>query len=200
MDIVDNSDDESSDLAAGIAAFNLFGARKASIRALWTNALIVKVVGKTVGYQFLTSQIMTMWKPSGQLDCIDLERVFFLIRFSLKEDYDRVLKDGPWFIGGHYLSIRKWEPNFKPSTVSVFSIAVWVRFLELPIEYYEPLVLHDLGQVIGLVLRIDTRTTSETRERFAMICVQVNLSNSLIKIIKIGGVEQLVQYEGINSL
>nr|POF27241.1 hypothetical protein CFP56_12583 [Quercus suber] len=116
MDMVDNSDDESSDLVAGIAAFNLFGARKASIRALWTNSLIVKVVGKIVG---------------------------------------------------------KWEPNFKPSIVSVSSIAIWVRFLELPIEYYKPSVLHDLGQVIGPVLRIDTRTTSETRERFTRICVQV---------------------------
>lgn len=33
MDMVDNSDDESFDLAAGIAAFNLSGARKASIKA-----------------------------------------------------------------------------------------------------------------------------------------------------------------------
>uniref|UniRef100_A0A7N2KYR2 DUF4283 domain-containing protein n=1 Tax=Quercus lobata TaxID=97700 RepID=A0A7N2KYR2_QUELO len=143
---------------------------------------------------------MTMWRPSGRLDCIDLERDFFLIRFSLKEDYDRVLKDGPWFVGGHYLSIRKWEPNFKPSTASVSSIVVWVRFPELPREYYELLVLHDLGQVIGPVLRIDTCATSETREQFARICVQVNLSNPLIKIIKIGGVEQPVHYEGINSL
>ena len=103
------------------------------------------MVGKTVGYQFLTSQIMTMWKPSGRLDCIDLERDFFLIHFSLKEDYDRVLKYGLWFVGGHYLSIRKWEPNFKPSIASVSLIVVWVQFPKLPIEYYEPLVLHDLG-------------------------------------------------------
>ena len=107
MDMVADFDDESSDLVAGIAAVNLASARKASIRSLWTNVLIVKVVGKTVGFQFLTSRIMNMWKPSGKLDCVDLERDFFLVRFLLKEDYERVLKDGPWFIGGHYLSIRK---------------------------------------------------------------------------------------------
>ena len=100
------SEDESSNLAAGIAAVNLSGARKASITSLWTTALIIKVVGKTVGYQFLTSRIMSMWKPSGRLDCVDLGKDFFLMCFSLKEDYEQVLKDGPWFVGGHYLSLE----------------------------------------------------------------------------------------------
>ena len=89
------SNNESSDLAAGIAAMNLSEARKVSIRAQWLNALIVKVVGKTLGYQYILSRIMTIWKPSGRLDCVDLEDDFFLVRFSLKVDYERVLRDGP---------------------------------------------------------------------------------------------------------
>lgn len=72
--------------------------------------------------------------------------------------------------------------------------------VELPIESYEPSVLLDLGQAIGPVLRIDMHMARETRGRFSRICVQVNLKNSPIKIIKIGGIEQPVQYEGINSL
>ena len=38
---------------------------------------------------------MSLCKPCGRMDCVDLEKDFFLIRFSLKEDYERVLKDGP---------------------------------------------------------------------------------------------------------
>lgn len=195
-----DSDDESSDIAAGIAAVNLSGARKANIRASWSNALIIKVIGKSIGYQFLTSRINNLWKPSGRLDCVDLGKDFFLVRFSLKVDYERVLREGPWFVGGHYLSIRKWEPNFKPSTATVSSVAVWVRLPQLPIEYYEPSVLRDIGLAIGPVLRIDTHTASESRGRFARICVQVNFDHPLIKLIRIGGIEQPVQYEGINAL
>ena len=55
-----------------------------------------------------------MWKPAGRLDCVDLGKDVFLIRFGLVEDYDMVLKGGPWFVGGHYLTLRVWEPNFKP--------------------------------------------------------------------------------------
>nr|POE84641.1 hypothetical protein CFP56_66224 [Quercus suber] len=193
-------DDESADIAAGIAAVNLSGTRKANLRALWSNALIIKVIGKIVGYQFLTSRISNLWKPSGRLDCVDLERDFFLVLFLLKVDYERVLREGPWFVGGHYLSVRKWEPNFKPATASVSLVAIWVQLPQLPIEYCEPSVLRDLGQAIGLLLRIDTHTASETRGRFARICVQVNLENPFIKLIKIDGIEQLVQYKGINAL
>ncbi|XP_065636434.1 uncharacterized protein LOC136070422 [Quercus suber] len=166
MDMEVEFDDESADIAAGIAAVNLSGTRKANLRALWSNALIIKVIGKTVGYQFLTSRISNLWKPSG----------------------------------GHYLSVRKWEPNFKPATASVSLVAIWVQLPQLPIEYCEPSVLRDLSQAIGLLLRIDTHTASETRGRFARICVQVNLENPFIKLIKIDGIEQLVQYKGINAL
>ena len=40
------------------------------------------------------------------------------MRFGLVEDYNNVLNGGPWFIGEHFLSIRRWEPNFKPANAS----------------------------------------------------------------------------------
>lgn len=177
-----HSDDEESDPEAGVIAVNLSGVRKARIRAKWTNALIVKVVGKTVGYQFLISMLMVLWKPSSRLDCIALGKDFFLTRFPLKEEYARVLQGGPWFVGGHYLSLRSWEPNFKPSTVCVSSVAVCIRPPELPIEYYEPSVLQDLGKAIGPVLRIDTHIAAEARGRFTRLCLQVNFDKPLVKL------------------
>ena len=69
-----------------------------------------------------------------------------------------VLRKGPWFIGEHFLSIRPWEPNFKPLTMHVSSIAMWIRLNKLPIEYYEVEVLKQLGNSIGKVLQIDTHT------------------------------------------
>lgn len=48
------SDDECSDLAIGIVAVNLSGSRKANMRAQWANTFIIKVVGKTMGYHFLS--------------------------------------------------------------------------------------------------------------------------------------------------
>lgn len=152
MDTEAESDDETSNLESGIAAVNLSGKRKASIRAQWSNALIVKVIGKTVGHQFMSTRLLSLWKPIGRMECVDLGEGFFLIRFSIREDHVRVLKDGPWFVGGHYLSIRSWEANFNPAKANVASIAVWVRLPNLSIEYYEPSILQDIGKAIGPVL------------------------------------------------
>ena len=57
------------------------------------------------------------------MDCVDLGEGFFLIRFSAKEDYGRALKDGPWFVRGHYLSMWNWEANFNPAKANVAMIA-----------------------------------------------------------------------------
>ena len=72
---------------------------------------------------------------------VDLGRDFFLLRFLLMKDLELVLKKCPWFIGEHFLSIRKWEANFKSSEAQVPLVAVWERLYGLPIEYYEAEVL-----------------------------------------------------------
>ena len=82
----------------------------------------------------------------------------------------------------------------------VLFVAVWVCLLELPIEYYEPSVLRDLGKAIGPVLRIDTHTAAEACGRFVRLCVQVNFDKPLVKLLKVGGVKQSVRYEGISAL
>ena len=64
-------------------------------------------------------------------------------------------------MGGHYLSIRGWKPNFKSLTANTSSVAVWIWLLEFPIEYYEPLALRIIGETIVPVLRIDTHTAAE---------------------------------------
>jgi hypothetical protein len=110
------------------------------------------------------------------------------------------LKDGPWFIGEHFLTSRPWEPNFKPSLACCSSVAVWARFPELPIEYYEFSVLKKIGFSIGHVFRIDTHTAFEAKGRYARICVQVNVDVPLVKLVFIGGFVQLVVYEGLNLL
>ena len=100
------SDDEFTDLPSGEVAVKLSGERKGKVCAPWANALIVKVFDKNVGYHFLHSKLLGMWKLIGKMDCVDLGHDFFLIKFLVKEDHSKGFKGGPWFVGGHYLSIH----------------------------------------------------------------------------------------------
>ena len=90
--------------------------------------------------------------------------------------------------------------NFHLVTANVSSIAVWIRLNELLIEYYHAEALHQIGKTIGNVLRVDTHTASETRGRFARLCVQVDVNKPLATTILIGKFEQPICYEGIHKL
>lgn len=184
----------------GLAAVKFSKEFKQQIRKPWGSALIVKVFGCLVGFNFLHSKLLSLWKPVGRLDCVDLGHGFFLIRLSLKEDYESILKRSSWFIGEHFLSIRPWEPDFHSATANVSSVVVWIRLNELPIEYYNAEVLLQIGKSIGTMLRVDTHTASESRGRFARLCVQVNVTKPLVTAILIGKFEQPVCYEGIHHL
>ena len=79
-------------------------------------------------------------------------------------------------------------------------MAVWIRFPELPIEFYDPSVLKEIGSAIGPVLRIDSYTTSGLRASFARLCLQIDLSKLLVNLVRVGCLRQKVMYEGISAL
>nr|POF02338.1 hypothetical protein CFP56_31232 [Quercus suber] len=113
------------------------------------------------------------------------------VRLYSKEDLEMVIKRGPWFVGDHFLSLRPWEPFFKPSTANVSLIAVWIRLNELPIELYETEVLKEIGEYIGKVLRIDSHTAMEACGKYARLYVQIDINRPLINFILISHFEQV---------
>ena len=195
-----DSDEEVEGLRAGLVAAKFSKELKQKIRSPWYKALIVKVYGRSVGLNFIQNRLLSLWRPAGRLNCVDLSNGFFFTRFSLREDYEVTLKKGPWFIGEHFLSIRSLEPDFSLATANVSSVAMWIRLNELPIEYYHAEALLQIGKAIGNVLRIDTHTASESKGRFARLCVQVDVEKPLVTAILIGKHEQPVCYEGIHKM
>ena len=133
-------------------------------------------------------------------DCVNLGKDFFLILFSSSEDYDKVLRGGPWFVGEHFLAIRPWEPYFKASEAKLSSMAVWVKLPDLPIEFYDKEMLKKIGKAIGLVLCIDSYIASESRGSYARLCIQIDLEKPLTKWVRVGRINQQVLYESISTL
>ena len=90
----------------------------------------MKVFGRIVGFNYLNLKINALWRPTAKMDCVNLGKDYFLIRFHSPNDYDNVLKGGPWFVGEHFLAIKPWEPYFRASGDNLTLVAVWVRFPE----------------------------------------------------------------------
>ena len=73
-------------------------------------------------------KVRTLWQLEGKLTMLELGFDFYMFKFEYPRDYAKVLSGGPWFILGHFLALRKSEPFFKPSTATLSSIIVWIRF------------------------------------------------------------------------
>lgn len=82
----------------------------------WVHALIIKLFGRKIGYKYLLSKLSAIWKSNEAIVLMDLGNDFYLILFTLEASYKKALYDGSWFIGQHFLSIRKWEPKFDSPT------------------------------------------------------------------------------------
>ena len=91
----EDSDTDVEPLVEGMAEVKLSKATKAHIRAPWSKALIVKVFGRTVGFIYLTFKLNAIWNSTTKMDCVNLGKDYFLIKFSSFEDYDKVLRGGP---------------------------------------------------------------------------------------------------------
>ncbi|KAI3871594.1 hypothetical protein MKX03_005777 [Papaver bracteatum] len=183
-----------------ILILTLDSATKNRIRSPWRRCLIRKVMGKTVGFKFIQDRINLLWKPLGQIQILDLGKDFFLFKFSELQDLKKAMLDGPWFIGGHYLSLRRWSPEFKPTSVKFSTTIVWIRLPELPIEFFDKEVLFKIGNRLGKPIKVDYTTENMIRGRFARLCVEIELLKPLIPVVKIGKLIQCVEYEGLTSI
>ncbi|KAA8520195.1 hypothetical protein F0562_014451 [Nyssa sinensis] len=189
--------DDANDI---LPVVNLSSTQKAQLSAPYKHSLFAKVLGKRVGDQKLQTHLRRLWSPEGELVIVPLENDFFSLRFSLPSDYNKVLEGAPWLIDDHYITLRPWIPNFKPSEAIIGQTAVWIRLPGLPIEYYVKEMLQRIGAAIGDLVRIDTVTERRTKGRFARLCVKMDLNRPLPPQIKLGGLCQRIEYEGLHVI
>ncbi|KAJ4835907.1 hypothetical protein Tsubulata_006170 [Turnera subulata] len=166
----------------------------------WEKAIIVKLLGREIGYRALQIKIQAMWKPTGPFCIIDLEGNFYIIRFWDNFDYLHALTGGPWAIYGHALCVQPWCQNFRADSGSVDKAVIWVKFPGIPVDRYHTKVLRTLGNRVGSTVRIDIKTESQTRAKFAKVAVAVDLTKPLKGKVKLDGELYKVVYEGLPQI
>lgn len=151
----------------------------------------MKLLRRKIGFKALENCLNQPWVSAGAITIIDLSKDFFLMTFTSDKDRDFALGQGPWLIYDHYLIVREWTPNFQPENAAIDSVAVWVRFSGLPIEYYGPTFLHCFGNRIGRTVKVD---------KYARLCVEVDLHKPLLAIFEVKGKQYNAEYEGLHLL
>lgn len=97
-------------------------------------------------------------------------------------------------IGDNYLHVQKWKPNFIAEEAKISTLPVWVRFPQLPVEYYTVDWLRKAGDEIGKTIKVDNTTLATTRGRFARVCVEIDMGKLLRTTYRMRGRDRRLQY------
>ncbi|OMO59932.1 reverse transcriptase [Corchorus capsularis] len=192
------SDDEDGEVPDSFVRFS--AEEKRLLRKPWRKALVVKLLGKNLGFKVLSSRVKSLWQIEGKYRILDLGNDYFLFKFQNRKDYKHVLDGGPWIIGGHYLSVRQWTHNFQSSSDVIRSSVAWIRLPALPMEYYPSMALRKIAATVGRVIRIDKTTETVDRGSYARVCVELDLLTPLKSVVHIGDLVQRVEYEGLHMI
>ena len=82
-----------------------------------------------------------LWNKSGLVDVHSSEKGFFYFVFDSCSSRDNVIDLDPWHIGGQPIIMRKWQRMLKLSKDTVKDIPVWVKFYNVPFEFWDEEVL-----------------------------------------------------------
>ncbi|CAL1368159.1 unnamed protein product [Linum trigynum] len=155
---------------------------KKRLGAEWRRAIVVKVLGRSFPFLFLQRRLQFLWAKTGTISVASMGQGFYSVRFTTERDYDRALFVGPWMIEDHYILTRHWKRGFDPDEGDdvLTNLLVWVRLPRLPMDYYDPIILRDIGNSIGRYIKMDAPTRDASRGHYARICVEVDLTKPLI--------------------
>ncbi|MFQ6657971.1 hypothetical protein Gotur_027438 [Gossypium turneri] len=103
--------------------------------------VVLKLLGRSISYVSLHNRISSLWRPSKPFSLMDIENVYFLVKFQSTDDYDRVLSQGPWIIYDQYLTVQTWTKDFNPMQPYPSMVMAWIRLSGLPGYMYKRAIL-----------------------------------------------------------
>lgn len=119
------------------------------------DALMVKLLSNTLGYRIMKDRLKRTWQLAGDFDIMDIDNGFFMVKFDIPEDCERVLSGGPWMVFDHYLVVTAWTTEFISPEARVDKAMVWIRFLGLNLVYYDESFLLAMAAAVGKPIRVD---------------------------------------------
>jgi hypothetical protein len=106
----------------------------------------------------------------------------FKDEFISAEEKSRVLEGGPWRHKGDALIVTHYDGLVRPLEVRIKSIALWVRFYDLPAAMMKPAIAQQLGGQIGEFMKSDSRFPGYMRVRVQFLLGKPLVPQLAVKI------------------
>ncbi|KAK1314716.1 hypothetical protein QJS10_CPA06g01100 [Acorus calamus] len=145
-------------------------------RRCWQHTLYGKFLGPRIQIHYLRRRLAQMWPVQNPYFVGDLANGFYFFKFSTEED----------LMADHLLSLQRWRNNFDPSIASFELTPIWVRFPNLPLDFWDGLTLAEIAAYAGTPIKVETTTEETGHCRYARALVEIDLRLPLCPGIWIG--------------
>ncbi|XVF69937.1 hypothetical protein PTKIN_Ptkin11bG0121000 [Pterospermum kingtungense] len=135
----------------------------------------------------LMGMLKQIWKLIKPVDIVCLEENFFLLKFSLAAEMNRVLDGSPWAFDKQLIMLKEFNDKLKPSEYMFNTASFWVRVYELPLGLRNQENAVRIGNKIGVLKVVDASLEQGGWARFLRIRVEVDVTRPLRRAVKIVG-------------
>ncbi|KAF5177535.1 hypothetical protein FRX31_032878 [Thalictrum thalictroides] len=113
------------------------------------------IVATFVPDHLVKLQLQQQWNLPHEVLPLPVGKGIF--RFDLESEAEKnfVLNEGPWLVGGHFMSFQSWKPDTAIDKLSFQSLSVWVQIYGLPLERFNWENGLNLGRRIGKTMEVD---------------------------------------------
>ncbi|GAV82578.1 DUF4283 domain-containing protein [Cephalotus follicularis] len=151
---------------------------------VWEFSLVGICVGKMVLFKALQIVLNRKWAKAGSFSIHTVEHGIYVFRCASWEVRNWILDNGPWDVWGAHLALRFWERD-KPSRQCSFTkVPMWVKLMNILLEFWMPSGLSHLASVLGNPMHIDSAIGSQKIINFARVCVEIEASKKFPAYIR----------------
>lgn len=160
----------------------------------WKDALVVKLLGRVLGFDSMKSNLGNAWNLAGKFDMKEIGNDFFMVKFNCEYGKTNVIDGVPWRICNRYLMVRQWTSDFNVEN-DAFKTMLWVRIPCLNFVFYDESFLWALASTIGNPVKVDFHTLQVEHGRFARVCVDIAFREPVVGKVGINGEWYRVQFK-----
>lgn len=80
----------------------------------------------------LEKTMKNAWSPIGSMEMTIVGENFFLFKFSRRQDFSKVLREGPWRFDDHPLGIAEAKPGVRVTKELLIWVPYWIQVYNIP--------------------------------------------------------------------
>ena len=142
---------------------------------MWKGCLVGQFLDKRLPFPVVRSLVNRLWGKKEMPDISTTENGLFFLRFKDPEARDWVMDSGPWNLAGRPFILRAWKPGMDMFNIQLSTIPIWVKFYNIPLEYWTSTGLGYIASTVGIPLHLDSPTENQTKLSFSRICIEVGV-------------------------